>query len=337
MNNSQTINISTSTILRVIFILLALVFLYLIRDILIIVFVAVIIAAAINGPVSWLQRHKVPRLLGVIFIYLLLLLFLALVVTLIFPPLAEQIKQLAAYFPEFMEKIGLSVQEWWGKYKLEGNLQALLDTAGDKLHQATSSVFGTIIGLFGGLVSTIIILVISFYLAVQEKGAKRFLVSLTPNEHQSYISDLIERIESKIGGWLRGQLLLMFIIGCLTYIGLYFLGVKYALTLALVAALLEIVPYIGPILAAIPAVILAFLQAPFLALLVILLYIVIQQLENYIIYPQVMKRTVGLNPIVIIIVMLIGAKLAGILGMVLAVPVAAAVAEFLKDLQKRRA
>lgn len=335
MNNSQTINISTSTILRVIFILLALVFLYLIRDILIIVFVAVIIAAAINGPVSWLQRHKVPRLLGVIFIYLLLLLLLGLIVTLIFPPLAEQIKQLATYFPELMEKIGLSFQEWWGKYKLEGNLQTFLDKISNKLAQATSSVFGTIIGLFGGLVSAIIILVISFYLAVQEKGAKRFLVSLTPNEHQSYISDLIERIESKIGGWLRGQLLLMFIIGCLTYIGLYFLGVKYALTLALVAALFEIIPYIGPILAAIPAVILAFLQAPFLALLVIILYIVIQQLENYIIYPQVMKRTVGLNPIVIIIVMLIGAKLAGVLGIILAVPLAAAVAEFLKDLQKR--
>lgn len=335
MNNSQTINISFSTILRVIFILLALVFLYLIWDILIIVFVAVIIAAAINGPVSWLQRHKVPRLLGVVFIYLLLLLLLALIVSLIFPPLAEQIKQLDTYFPEFMEKIGLSVQEWWGKYKLEGNLQTLLDTVGNKLDQAASSVFGTIIDLFGGLISAMIILVISFYLAVQEKGAKRFLVSLTPNEHQSYVSDLIERIESKIGGWLRGQLLLMFIIGCLTYIGLYFLGIKYALTLALVAALLEIIPYIGPILAAIPAVILAFLQAPFLALLVILLYIVIQQIENYLIVPQVMKRAVGLNPVVIIIVMLIGAKLAGLLGIILAVPLAAAVAEFLKDLQKK--
>ena len=335
MNQSQTINISTSTILRVIVILLALVFLYLIRDILMVVFVAVVMAAAINGPISWLQRHKVPRLLGVIFIYLLILLFLALVVTLIFPPLAEQIKQLAIYFPEFMEKIGLSVQEWWGQHRLEGNFQALLDKISNKLAQATSSVFATIIGLFGGLLSAIIILVISFYLAVQEKGAKRFLVSLTPNEHQDYLAGLIERIESKIGGWLRGQLLLMLIVGLLTYIGLYFLGVKYALTLALIAALLEIVPYIGPILAAIPAVVLSFFQSPFLALLVILLYIVIQQLENYIIYPQVMKKTVGLNPIIIIVAMLIGAKLAGILGIILAVPVTAAIAEFLKDFQKK--
>lgn len=335
MNHSQTINISTSTILRAIIVLLALIFLYLVRDILMVVFVAIIIAAAINGPVSWLQRHKLPRLLGVIFIYLLLLLFLALIVTLIFPPLAEQIRQLAVYFPEFMEKVGLSVQEWWGKYKIEGNLQTFLDRISNKLGQAASSVFGTIIGLFGGLLSALVILVISFYLAVQEKGAKRFLISLTPGEHQGYLSNLIERIESKIGGWLRGQLLLMLIVGCLTYIGLYFLGVKYALTLALVAAVLEIVPYVGPILAAIPAVVLAFFQSPFLSLLVIFLYIVIQQLENYIIYPQVMKKAVGLNPIIIIVAMLVGAKLAGVLGIILAVPVTAAIAEFLKDFQKK--
>jgi predicted PurR-regulated permease PerM len=335
INQSQTINISTSTIFRTILIILGVLFLYFIRDILMIVFVAVIIAAAINGPASWLQRRRVPRLLGVIFIYLLLFLLLALVVSLVLPPLAEQIKQLAKCFPEFMGRVGLSVQEWWGQYKLDGDLQTLLDRIGNKLTQATSSVFVTIISLFGGLVSAIIILVISFYLAVQERGVKRFLISLTPNEHQHYFSDLIDRIQAKIGGWLRGQLLLMLIVGCLTFIGLTLLGVKYALTLALIAGLLEIVPYIGPILAAIPAVILAFFQSPLLALLVIVLYLVIQELENYIIVPQVMKRAVGLSPIVIIIVMLIGAKLAGVLGIILAVPLTAAAAEFFKDFQKK--
>jgi len=337
MSQSQTINISTSTILRIVVVLLALAFLYIIRDILIVVFVAVIIAAAINGPVNWLQRHRVPRILGVTFIYLFILLLLALVVTLIFPPLAEQIKQLAVSFPEFMERASLTVQEWWGEHKIEGNLQMLLDRFSGKLTQAASSVFGTIVGIFGGLISAIIILVISFYLSVQEKGVKRFLISLTPNEHKHYISDLIERIQTRIGGWLRGQLLLMIIIGILVYIGLSILGVKYALTLALVAGLLEIIPYIGPILATIPAVILAFLQSPFLALLVLLLFIVIQQLENYVIFPQVMKRAVGLNSIIIIIVMLIGAKLAGVLGIILAVPLTAAAAEFLKDFQKKEA
>ena len=337
MNQSQTINISTSTILRAIVILLALVFLYLIRDILMIVFVAVIIAAAINGPVSWLQKNKVPRLLGVIFIYLLLLLVIGLIVTLIFPPLANEIKQLAVHFPGIVEKIGLSIQQWWQDYNLGTNLQTFLDQISNRLSQAASSVFATTVNLFGGLFSAVFILVISFYLSVQEKGAKRFLVSLTPGEHQSYLADLIDRIENKIGGWLRGQLILMLIVGLLVFIGLSVLGIKYALVLAVIAALFEIVPFIGPILAASPAVILAFFQSSFLALLVIILYIVVQQLQNYLIVPQVMKRTVGLNPVVIIIVLLVGGKLAGLLGIVLAVPAAAAIAEFLKDLQKKKA
>ena len=335
MNQPQIINISTSTIFRTILILLGLGFLYLIRDILMIVFVAIIIAAAINGPVSWLQKNKVPRILGVTFIFLLLFLLLALIISLVFPPLAGQVKQLAVHFPEFLEKIGLSVQEWWGEYRIDGNLQTFLNSISQRLSQATSSVLATIVSIFGGLFSAVIVLVISFYLAVQEKGVKRFLVSLAPSEHQTYLSDLIERIQIKIGGWLRGQLLLMLIVGLLTFIGLYLLGVKYALTLALIAGLLEIVPYAGPILAAIPAVILTFFQSPLLALLVILLYVAIQQLENYLLVPQVMKKTVGLNPIFIIIVMLIGAKLAGILGIILSVPVAAALSEFFRDFQKK--
>ena len=334
MDNSQTFNISTSTIFRIIIILLGLVFLYFIRDILLIIFVSVIIAAAMNGPVSWLQNHKIHRILGVLFVYLIFLLLAILVITIISPMLTEQIKQLANYFPELVEKVNIGFQEWWGKYRTDVNIQSFLDNFSNKLNQATSSIFGTIVGLFGGLFSFGIVLVISFYLAVQEKGVKRFFVSMTPSEHQHYVSDLINRIQIRIGGWLRGQLFLMLIIGSLTFIGLYFLGVKYALTLALIAGILELIPYIGPFIALVPAAILAFVQSPMLALLVIILYVVIQQLENYIIVPQVMKRAVNLNPIVIIIAMLIGAKLAGVMGVILSIPLTAAIAEFLKDFQK---
>jgi len=334
MNDSQTISISTSTIFRIVIILLGLVFLYFIRDILLILFVSVIIASAINSPVNWLQKHKIHRILGVAFIYLLFLLLAALIITIIFPVLAEQVKQLATHFPGLLDKITIGFQEWWGKYRTEVNLQSLLDNFSNKLNQTTSNVFGTILGFFGGLFSFGIILVISFYLAVQEKGVKRFFISIAPSEHKHYLSDLIDRIQIRIGGWLRGQLLLMLIIGLLTFIGLSLLGVKYALTLALIAGILELIPYIGPFIALVPAVILAFTQSPMLALLVAILYLVIQQLENYIITPQVMKKAVNLNPIVIIIVILIGAKLAGVMGIILSIPLTAAVSEFLKDFQK---
>jgi len=336
MNQSQTMTISTSTIFRVVLILLGLVFLYIIRDIVIMVFVAVVIAAALHGPADWLQRYRVPRLLAVTFLYLFLLLIFALIISLILPPLAEQIKQLAIHFPAQIEKLGFSFQEWWSQYQTGENFQEFLSKIGSKLTQAASSVFATTVGIFGGLFSAGVILVISFYLTVQEKGVKKFLMSLTPTEHQVYLSSLIERIQRKMGGWLRGQLLLMLIVGILTYIALRLIGLKYALVLALIAGILEIVPYIGPIISAIPAVILGFVQSPFLALLVIIVYILIQQIESQIIAPQVMRRAVGLNPIITIIAILIGAKLAGILGIILAVPITAALAEFLKDIYQRR-
>ena len=122
--------------------------------------------------------------------------------------------------------------------------------------------------------------------------------------------------------WLRGQLILVLIIGALSFIGLTILQVKYALVLAMIAGISELIPYVGPIIGAIPAVFLASSQSLFKAGLVIILYVVIQQLENQIIVPKVMQRSVGLSPLVIIIVMLIGARLAGVVGLLLAVPTA---------------
>ena len=308
---------------------------YAIRDILVIIFVALIIAAAVSEPVRWLQKHRIPRILGVVLVYLGFLSLLSLAIVLIFPPLAEQVKQLAANFPEIVEKVGLSVQDWWNRFQVEGIVQSFLGDVSSRLSQVTTGFFSAITGVFGGIFSIVFVFVFSFYLAIQEKGVKGLVFALIPTEHRHYISDLANRIQIKIGGWVRGELLLMLIVGVLTYIGLSLLGVKYALVLALIAALFEIIPYLGPILAAVPATVLAFFQAPLLALFVILLFTVINQVENYVIVPQVMKRAVGLSPIVIIIVMLIGAKLAGVLGIILAVPTAAAITEVVKDLQKK--
>ncbi|MBU4332000.1 AI-2E family transporter, partial [Patescibacteria group bacterium] len=138
-------------------------------------------------------------------------------------------------------------------------------------------------------------------------------------------------MQKKIGSWLRGQVILMIIIGILSYIGLLILGVRYALLLALFAGLMEIIPYIGPIFGAVPAVFIALTQSPIKGLLVIVLYLIIQQLENNLIVPKIMKRAVGLNPIVVILVILIGGKIAGIVGALIAVPVATAFSVMLKD------
>ena len=301
----------------------------------VIIFVSLIIAAALHGPVSWLEKLKVPRVLGAFLIYALMFFIVSLIVYLIFPPLATEIGNLANSFPAYIEKIGGGMQYWIDKYQLQDQTRDLLVEAGQRIEGYATGLIATIISIFGGLISALAILVISFYLTLNARESKKYLVSLVPAKRKEYIDSLIDRLQIKMGSWLRGQLLLMLIVGILVFIGLYFLGVKYALILALIAGLFEIVPWIGPLASGALAAILAFFQSPLLALLVVILFLAVQQLENNLIVPQVMKRTVGLNPVVVIVALLVGGKLAGILGAVIAVPAAAVIGEIIKGYQQR--
>jgi predicted PurR-regulated permease PerM len=335
----QTIDISTSTILRVIIIIGALVFLYIIRDILLILFLSLIVVSAINPGVSWLQRRKIPRILGVIIIYLVFLFVFATVIYLVVPPLAQEVKNLARDFPGTFTNIEIfqnGYQFTENFPEISANIKIFLTSMSEKLELFGSSFFNATVGVFGSIVSGILILVISFYLAIQEEGIKKFFYSVLPSEHQPYVFHLWSRTETKMGRWLQGQLFLGLIVGLLTFIGLSILGVKYSLMLAVLAAVFELVPYAGPILAAIPAVILGMSGGLALGSWVILVYIIIQRLENDILVPKVMQRAVSLNPIIIIIAILVGAKLAGIMGIIIAVPLAAILAEFFYDFTEHR-
>ena len=199
------------------------------------------------------------------------------------------------------------------------------------LAQVGENVFLKIINIFGSLITFVSVLVIVFYLLLEVEAIKKIIQSVTPNKFQTYTTQLFVQAQNKINFWLKGQIILCLIIGILTYIGLLILGVKYALLLALIAGVFEIIPYLGPILGAIPAVFLAFTQNPFTAFLVILLYLIIQQLENSILVPKIMSKTIGLNPIIILIVFLIGGKLYGLIGALLAIPIATALSVLIKD------
>lgn len=328
----KKIDISTSTIFRFILIILGLVLLYLTRDILLVLFFAVIVAAGVEGPVSWLQKKGIKRIFGVAIVYALTIIFLAGIVYLIIPPLAVQLKTLVFNLPGILNEIGLGWDFLSQKVHdlKEGGFLSLPSGFGSTI----SNVFQTTFSFFGGVFSLLVVFVISLYLSAQEKGIKNFMIVVTPRDHRDYISSLASRIEGKLGAWVRGQLLLMFSVAVLVFVALSLLKIKYALVLALLAGLLEIIPYIGPIVAAIPAIILAFLQAPWLGGVTALLYYAIQQLENYVLAPQIMKKALGLNPVIIILALLVGAKLAGVLGMIAAVPIAAIVNVFLSDFFK---
>ncbi len=330
---SKTISISTGTMIRALFILALLGFFFLIKNVLALFFVAIVMSAAFDPFIDYLQKKKLPRSLSIIGVYIVFLSFIAGAFYMLSGPIVDQIRDMSRDFPQYYQKINQGLDSI-GKVDIAGNGSHInngLSFITTNLSKATTGIFSFLISLFGGIISFFIILVITFYLVVEEDGMKRFIKSITPTKHQPYVSQLINKMQLKMGHWLRGQLLLSLIIFAMVFVVLSIFGIKYALILALVAGIFEIIPYLGPIMAAIPAVFFAFAQSPSKALLVIVIYFLIQRVENDIIVPRVLGKSVGLNPLVVILAILIGAKLGGAVGALLAVPVTTALSVYFMD------
>lgn len=335
----RKIIIETSTVLKVIGILLVLGFVYLIRDILALLFIALFLAALMNPAAIYLAKKKIPKGLTVIVLYILLFGMAVLSVGLLLPTLIEQSATL-------LKSFGLSWQtlseatDWLKRFSLEGvreNIQAgfqVLESG--QFSRAATAVFSTLTEVFGGIVGLIVILVMSYYMVVQEQEARNAFKNFVPDEYQELISAVLKRVQEKISAWLVGQIALCLIIGALYFIGLSIIGVPAALVLALWGGFTEFIPYLGPILGAIPAIVIGFSISPFVGVLTLIVLIVIQQAEGHIIVPKVMQKAVGLNPLVSIVALLVGAKLFSLVGALLAIPVATAVSAALSELYRHR-
>jgi predicted PurR-regulated permease PerM len=343
---NQTINISITpgSVVKILFILLMAYLLFVVRDLLLVILTSVVLASAIEPFTKWLMRRKLPRPVAVVTIYISMLIAIAVVATVFLPPLAKDVQDIAKTVPQYIESIptdnleslpGLSfITEKIGETQEFGSLIQNITTF---TGQATFGLVATLSTVFGGIFSLVLIIVISFYLAVQEDGVGNFLRIITPIKHEKYVIDLWRRSQRKIGLWMQGQLLLGVIVGVLTFLGLSILGVKNAFFLAILAGVFELIPLFGPLLSAIPAIGVALIQDGFtLALLVAGLFVIIQQFENQLIHPLVVKKIVGIPALVAIVALIVGAQIAGFLGMIIAVPVTAALMEYLSDVEKQK-
>ncbi|MCK5061820.1 AI-2E family transporter [Candidatus Parcubacteria bacterium] len=342
-NRPININITTLAVIKIFLVFIMFYFLYLVREVLAILFISLILSSALDPWVDWMQGKKIPRAMGVLFIYLAMFLVVATVIYLIIPPIVTQVSELTENFPAILEKVisGFEVlRSYSAEHGLLDNVKENVGTISSNIRSAAGGIFSTVTGIFGGIFTFFLVMVITFYMVVEENAVKKIVWSIAPKQHQVYVMQLINRMQKKIGLWLRGQLILSVIIFALTFTALttidLFTGqMEYALVLALLAGLTEFVPYLGPILAAIPAVFLALTVSPTLAIVVALVYYVIQLMENNIIVPKLMQKVVGLNPIVSIAVILIGFKIAGVPGAILSIPVATAVSVFIRDIFER--
>ncbi len=334
LDKNIQVNISTLTIVKLLLVVLGVFFLYTVKEVIGVVFIAWVLASALDPLVDRLKRYKIPRALSILGVYLLIILIIVLVFYLLIPPLAEQIKAMTVQLPDYLSQIApdfLNQDNNW-LAKIQENLKYVSENLG----KLTSGLYSAVTSIFGAFATFVIILVITFYMTVEEEGIKRFFRSLAPLKYQPYLIQKINRVQEKMGSWLWGELLLMLVVGFLAGLSMWILGLKYFLVLGLLAALFEVVPIIGPILASLPAIFFAFSDRPLKALLVIIIYVVIQQIENQILVPKIMNKAVGLNPIIVLVTVLIGAKIAGLIGVILAVPTATIISIFLEDFFQKK-
>ncbi len=340
------ISISNGSIIRIILFVGVVFALIKLTNIILVILTSIVIASFVGFAVKKMKKYIKNRTLAVFLIYLFSFTVIVGLLSVFVPVFIQEmsilVAQLKQYIPEGSILNTFQVDTLSGAQGVVSSIshnESIVDVIKNtqSLVNSLSGGFFNIFGLaFGGILNLLLIMIISFYLSVTENGIEGFLRIVTPATHEDYIISLWQRTEHKIGLWMQGQLLMGVIIGMLTYLGLTIIGVKYSLVLALVVVVAELVPF-GLILATIPGVLFAYLDGGFsMAAITALMYLILGQFETYLIYPLIVKRATGISPLVVILSILIGATLAGFWGVILAIPCAVCLLEFLNDVEKKK-
>ncbi len=336
-----TISISAGTIAKTIVIILLFVVLFILKDLVLVLLMSIVVASAVEPGTLWFVKRGLPRLFSVILIYISVAVCLLALVFFLLLPLLSESSDFLRNFPVYFNSstiASLTTNQFFSSVSgiTNGlNLDKVIMQINTVIGTISSNAFATVTTVFGGLLSFFLMTILSFYLAVEEDGVGKFLKAITTIKHEKYVVSLWKRSQRKIGLWMQGQLVLAIIIGMLVYLGLLILNIPNALLLATLAAAFEIIPLFGPILASIPAIMISFVTSGIsTAFIVAGLYVIVHQFENQLIYPLVVKKVVGVSPIVSIIALAAGWELAGFIGLILAVPISAVLTEFFDDFEK---
>ena len=323
------IQITTKSVLLILGVLATLWLLVSFDTILLILFIAILLAVAIDPLVDRLEDRHVPRAAAIGLVYLLLLAVLSAVVGLLVPVLVGEFNQLSTSLPEISRQV-LDLPTRWITPYFPGAASAL---SGSKLTDQLSGELGTVAGGVGGLlvslgktlttlsISTFLVLVIGFFMAADARFAPRVIARFFPPHQRATVAQLAREIGTRLGHWTRAQALVGLFFGVTFGLGLWVLGVPYWLSLGVAGAVLEIIPYVGGAIITGLGLLLGFTVSPLVALGVVVLYLIVANIESHLVYPKLVGEIVGLHPLVIVVALFIGAELKGVLGALLAVPV----------------
>ncbi|MDD2482927.1 MAG: AI-2E family transporter [Candidatus Shapirobacteria bacterium] len=320
---TRKIEISHKTVIFTVAFLLALAFFWQIRSILVLIFVGFVLMEAVNPVVRQLEKIKIPRVFAILIVYLLIIAAVSFAIAGIIPILIEQTAGLINSLPQIIQNV---------KIFSENTID--LSSQFKILETIPSNIAKIAVSLASNIFSGLIIFVITFYLLLEKNNFPKYGDNFFGEKGKIKFLRIMNNIESSLGSWVNAQLLLMLIIGLLSYVGYLILGLKYALPLAIIAGLLEAIPNIGPIVTTVIAGLFALTISPLTAIFTVIFGVLVQQLENNFIVPKIMRSTVGLNPLVTILLIITGSQLAGIVGALLAIPLFLTIQAVVKGLSK---
>ncbi len=345
MNNRQILDISLASWVRLAAIVALSYAIFQVREFILVVITAVVIASAIEPAARWAKSKRIPRLPIILLVYIVTALILAGLFYFLLLPLIGEISSFIRTLSIYSNSAsqGGVLSDIFKDQNLFGGLDTPTVLRGLRTHLnnittfLSQGVFSSISTVFGGVLNFLLILVLSFYLVVQEDGISKFLKMISPLKYEGYVIGLWKRSQTKIGLWMQGQLISSAIVMMMVYIALLIVGIPHALLLSFAAGVFELIPLFGATLAAVPALFIAYVDGGMSAMLIVAaIYVVIQQVEGHVIYPLVVKKVVGVPPMVSILALVIGGTLAGFLGVVISVPVAAAIMEWISDFEERK-
>ncbi len=334
MNQSRVLDISWGTILKLAVAFFTLYLLYLIRDILVWVVFGLIISLLFNPAIAFLKRKYFPRVLATILVYVLLFGILGFLIYSTAPIFVSEIQQFSQMFPEYFERIspllkGLGIEAF-------ENFDRFSQAFQGELIKASSNIFSAVGAIFGGIFSAITIFAIALFFSLEEKGIDRVIGILSPKRYEAFVLSLWARSQKKVSGWFGARILSCIFVGLMTFVTCYVLNIKYAVSFGFLAGILDFIPIIGPIIAGAGILVTVALTSWTKALFFLIAFLIIQQIEGNILSPVLTKKFIGLPPVLVLVAVMVGAKLWGVMGALLAIPISGILFEFLRDFLKKR-
>jgi len=336
MEKEPVLDISWGTITKIFVAIFVFYAIYLVGNIALWFFFALVISILLEPAIVFLRKIRVPKIIAIVLVYLSIFGVLGLLIYLTAPIFISELKQFSQYLPGYFDQINPALKQLG--ISTAQNFNDFIKSLTGGLEDSSAGIINALMAFFGGISSTAFILTIAFFLSLEDGATERFLTLISPKKYEKNIATIFQTAQNKISGWFGGRILACIFIGIASFIVFYIFGLKYALILALISGVLNFVPYIGQwITTALLIIFIAISSGSWFTVLYVIIFItIIQEIENKLLTPVLMKKLVDVPPVLVLISLVVGAKLFGFLGTIFAIPVFGIVYEFFKEFLERK-